>query len=191
LSYLNTSKVLALSKFYSEDKVLYHEIRVNYFANVLFDSLINNNELDDIDKDLLMASALLHDIGKSKDKKFHNRISKDIIMEDIRFKETLKNLREPISIVAYSHRKELYEDLYFLDKDISKRLLLIISILRLADVLDFYENPNYKIQGITQNADNIIIKTNIPYSIDFEKILNYKKLLLEELFSKKLKLVFK
>lgn len=191
MSYINTSKVLSLSKIFSEDKVLHHELRVSSFANVLFDSLINNMELDDIDKELLIASALLHDIGKSKDKKFHNRISRDIIMEDLRFKETLKNLRAPISIVAFSHRKELYGDLYFLDKDISKRLLIIISLLRLADALDFYENPNYKINKITSNSNNIAIQTNIPYSIQFEKTLNNKKLLLEERFNKKLKLIFK
>jgi putative nucleotidyltransferase with HDIG domain len=191
LNYLNTSKVLALSKNFSKEKVLYHEIRVSYFANVLFDSLINNRELDDIDKELLIASALLHDIGKSKDKKFHNRISRDIIMEDLSFNEALKGLREPISIVVYSHRRELHGDLYFFDKDISGRLLTIISLLRLADVLDFYENPNYKINKITSNSRNIFIKTNIPYSIDFEKSLNTKKLLLEERFCKGLKLSFK
>jgi len=191
LSYLNTSKVLALSKNFSEEKVLYHQIRVSYFANALFDSLINNRELDDIDKELLISSALLHDIGKSKGKKLHNRISRDIIMKDLSFKETLKDLQEPISIVAYSHRRELHEDLYFFDKDISGRLLTIISLLRLADVLDFYENPNYKIDKITSNSRNIIIKTNIPYSISFEKSLNNKKLLLEERFSKGLKLSFK
>lgn len=190
MSYLNTSKVLSLSKIFSEDKVLHHEIRVSSFANVLFDSLINNMELDGIDKELLIASALLHDIGKSKDKRFHNRISREIIMEDLRFKETLKDLRTPISIVAFSHRKELYGDLYFLDKDISKRLLIIISLLRLADVLDFYENPNYKIKKIASNLDTIAIQTNIPYSILFEKTLNNKKLLFEERFNKKLKLIF-
>ena len=191
MSYLNTSKVLALSKNFSEEKVLYHQIRVSYFANALFDSLINNRELDDIDKELLISSALLHDIGKSKGKKFHNRTSRDIIMEDLSFKETLKDLQKPISIVAYSHRRELHEDLYFFDKDISGRLLTIISLLRLADVLDFYENPNYKIDKITSNSRNIVIKTNIPYSISFEKSLKNKKLLLEERFSKSLKLSFK
>ena len=191
MSYLNTSKVLALSKIFSEDKVLYHEIRVSYFANVLFDSLINDNELDDIDKEVLMTSALLHDIGKSKSKKLHNRSSRDIIMDDLRFKEALKDLREPVSIVAFSHRKELQEDLYFFDKDISERLLIIISLLRLADGLDFYENPNYKTDKITLNSKNIFIRTNLPYSIRFEKNLNNKKLLLEERFNKHLKFSFK
>ncbi|PRR82613.1 HD domain-containing protein [Clostridium vincentii] len=191
MSYLDTSKVLALSKNFSEEKVLSHEIRVSYFANLLFDSLINNKELDDIDKELLISSALLHDIGKSKDKRLHNRSSMDIIMDDLSFKETLKGLQEPIAIIAYSHRRELHGDLYFFNKDISSRLLIIISLLRLADVLDFYKDPNYKINKITSGSHNIIIKTNIPYSFSFEKSLNNKKLLFEERFRKSLKITFK
>lgn len=178
--------ILTLNKKYSTPHTLNHQIRVCNFALTLFNYLIKNNELDDDDKTILICASLLHDIGKYIDKDLHHKYSMSIILNDINFENCLKELRDPISIVVYSHRKVIWNDIYFLKEPVKTSLLMIISILRIADGLDCYKKDDLKIINIHSTSQYLTLTLNSRYSNGMNKVLNHKKTLFQQVFNKEL-----
>lgn len=186
MSNIYINDVLDLSKKYSTINILNHEIRVCNFSLTLFNHLIKDSKLDDDDKSILLCASLLHDIGKFYNKDLHHKLSMQIILSDKSFNTCLKELRDPIAIVAFSHRKLLWDDLFLLNEPIKSSLLMIISILRIADGLDYHKSEDVKIVDIHNTSKYLKLKLSCKYSIGMNKVLNHKKTLFEETFKKHL-----
>lgn len=88
------------------------------------------------ERSLVLASALLHDIGMAKDREDHHNVSYDLVKEMAQDK-TLPLNEEEAEIVATLckwHRKEYDPHMYCSENNI--QLGLLASILRLADGMD-------------------------------------------------------
>lgn len=116
-----------------------HTAKVLYFANKLFDAFKDKQGLNEKDRDILEAAAILHDIGHSISHAQHHRHSYYLIKNS----ELLGFNNDEIEMIANiaryhrkSHPKTKHPDFNKLSAG-SKRVIKMLSgILRIADGLD-------------------------------------------------------
>lgn len=176
--------VLYLSSEYCSEETINHHLRVCKFSLLLFNELKHPYSLTEDEKLVLIGSSLLHDIGKYIDIKKHHKYSKNIILGDKRFFYLFKNLTVPISIVSYSHGKNISNDIKISKSFSYESFIKIISILRVCDAMDYYMDDSFEINDISVNPYEVIINTNSSYDKKFLKIFENKKTLFENTFRK-------
>jgi len=116
-----------------------HALRVSELALQLFDDLQALHAMGNTERIWLRAAAILHDIGKSEDRKRHHKVARDIILNSpelsFRWEE-----RFVIALVARYHRGPLphRRHAYFGDLEADAQLCVarLAALLRLADGLD-------------------------------------------------------
>ncbi len=140
-----------------------HSLHVATIALQLFDSLQEELDLQDSDRELLEYATLLHDIGYYISHRKHHKHALYLIRNsDLRgFREDEINL---MAHVARYHRRSipqkrhgLYKEL---NKDLRKRIKKLAAILRIADGLDRSHFQNVKELEIQNKKKEIILYIN-------------------------------
>lgn len=128
---------LALGRRYHFDEP--HARHVTRLALMLFDALAPMHQLAAADRRILLAGAMLHDIGVFIDHRRHHKHSLYIIAQSNLPGFTPHEIQLVANVARY-HRKggptPSHESFARLDEDDRQRVRMLASILRVADALD-------------------------------------------------------
>jgi exopolyphosphatase/guanosine-5'-triphosphate,3'-diphosphate pyrophosphatase len=128
---------VALGKRYLFEEA--HATHVAHLAGSLFDQLQKLHKLDAADRRMLLAAAVLHDVGIFIGHKKHHKHSLYIISQSEIPEFTPREIAIVANVARY-HRKGVpavhHESFTGLDSDDRERVLKLASILRIADALD-------------------------------------------------------
>jgi len=188
---LKTSQ--SVSKNYLEDTE--HCEHVRKIALRFFDGLDSLHQLGKRERCWLECAAILHDIGLSEGVSGHHKKSMKLILNDIELPFTSNERRIVASIVRY-HRKGFPKHNHFnlatLNRVTIRRVKILSSLLRVADGLDYshqsvVKNVHFKLDSKKVTVECIADSVSAPE----EQAFNKKKDLFENLFKRKLVLVWK
>jgi putative phosphoesterase len=181
-----------ISKMYWQDTE--HCAQVTRLALEFFDGLANVHHLGERERCWLECAAILHDVGLSKGRGGHHKISAKLILNDMRLPFTSCERRIVASIARY-HRKGLpkkkHYDLAALDRVTVHKVKILASLLRVADGLDYAHQSTVKNLNIKVDAKRIIAEC-VPedgWTLE-EEAFNKKKDLFEKVFATKLVLIW-
>jgi exopolyphosphatase/guanosine-5'-triphosphate,3'-diphosphate pyrophosphatase len=128
---------VALGKRYLFDEA--HAAHVARLAGSLFDQLEKLHRLDAADRRILLAAAVLHDIGIFIGHKKHHKHSLYVISQSEIPEFTPREINVIANVARY-HRKGVpavhHEAYTGLDTDDRERVVKLASLLRIADALD-------------------------------------------------------
>ena len=138
-----------------------HAHQVTRLAEALFDSLVPVHGLGEIERELLVEAALLHDIGWCEGQQKHHKRALDLILseppEGLDKRETAI-----VANVARYHRRALpspshpsYASLGKADREVVRKLA---AILRIADGLDITHGDRSQIIGCAIDSDTVTIE---------------------------------
>ena len=151
--YLSEVELSALLEKYIINRNPIHEEKVKTISLEMFDVVSKTYMLIDSDKQLLKASACLHDIGYFINKAEHHKHSSYLILNDKLLDNIPDLMRNELALICENHRKIEPYNLEDLPLDRKLNVLNLIAILRLADVLSnkqvksmHFENINEKIK---------------------------------------------
>jgi exopolyphosphatase/pppGpp-phosphohydrolase len=182
-----------ISKKYWPD--IEHYGQVSKLSLELFDGLISLHQLGNRERCWLECAAILHDIGLVKSRGSHHKRSAKLILNETKLPFTSLERRIIASIARY-HRKGLpkqnHYNLATLDRETLRKVKILASLLRIADSLDYThqsiaEALNVKV-GTKRISVECVSKTK---SILEEQAFNKKKDLFENVFAKKVVLIWK
>ena len=164
-----------------------HASHVRAVALELFDQLQDLHRMGNTEKLWLQIAALLHDVGKVKNRRNHHKFARDFIA-DCSFLPFGKKEKQLIGLIARYHRGPLPTEKhkYFgnLDHESKKYVAELASILRIADGLG---GGISKIRNIFCNIQDseVIVNLNCTKLINLGKVLK-KAELFEDVFGKSL-----
>jgi putative phosphoesterase len=185
----DTIKIIKkVAQKYEDDTA--HSDQVRKLALKLFDKLESLHNLGALERYWLESAAILHDIGWSKGGTGHNKSSLKLILNDCDLPFTTKE-RYIIGSIARYHRKKPPKKKHYnfasLNSDEKQKVVLLSSILRVADAIDFSHGSIVKSLKVNINPDAITIKCIVNQNpILEEQSLNKKKDMFEKSFSKDL-----
>ena len=182
-----------ISKIYWQDTE--HYTQVTRLALEFFDGLINVHQLGERERCWLECAAILHDVGLSKDRDGHHKESAKLILNDTQLPFTSQERRIVASIARY-HRKGLPKQKHYnlatLDRVTVHKVKILASLLRVADGLDYTHQSIVKSLNIKVDTKRIIAEcVSETESTLEEQAFNKKKDLFEEVFARKMVLVWK
>ncbi|MEW6710867.1 MAG: HD domain-containing protein [Candidatus Riflebacteria bacterium] len=179
------SSLLSLGRQYSFEEN--HAIQVTSLAMMIFSKIADDHNFSDLDSDLLMSGAMLHDIGAGA--KGHHKVSYQMIR-----RSSISGLddrqRFLAALIARYHRKEEpsqnhapYASLPESDQKLVDKLS---AILRIADVLDRDHQQKLKSFEIEYDKDllKIVLPPGIKNIIELKAFEN-KSRLFERAFSRR------
>ena len=124
----------------SDPGIRSHSAHVTNLALLLFDDLQSLHNLDTHDRFLLKCAGVLHDIGWKYGEKGHNRRGAEMVFSDENLPFDLEE-RGILAFIILSHRGKVRPSSYlcldFLSPESRKKALILASILRIADGLDY------------------------------------------------------
>ncbi|MEB3238083.1 MAG: HD domain-containing protein [Candidatus Sericytochromatia bacterium] len=113
-----------------------HARKVADLAGQIFDELAPLHHGSRTERDLLVAAALLHDVGHLVGERDHHRHSRYLIRRDSLLGGWSPEARDWVGILAANHRKVREVAMKKVPKPVREAARLWTSILRIADVLD-------------------------------------------------------
>lgn len=163
-----------------------HGLQVARLSELLFDSLVDVCDLDAKDREILVAAAILHDVGQRIAYKRHHKHSYYLISESEIPGLDLDEVEIVANVARYHRRADPtvkhppYEALTEEDRE---RVTRLSSILRIADALDREHVQN--VSDITVEIDDERIVIELEGEGDFELerwAIERKKALFEKTF---------
>ena len=116
-----------------------HAVQVAKLSLKLFDKLQPLHRMGNSERIWLRIASLLHDVGKSVSGEFHNKASRDIIVNEANL-PFRKRVRKIIGLVARYHKGTMPKDThkYYkkLNEDDRRCVRMLAGMLKLADGLD-------------------------------------------------------
>lgn len=116
-----------------------HALRVSRLALRLFDELQDRHAMGNTERIWLRTAALLHDVGKKRNPRYHHKVARDIVLNAAEL-PLRREERVMIGLVARYHRGPLPHKghSYFrdLEPDARRYVAKLAALLRLADGLD-------------------------------------------------------
>jgi exopolyphosphatase/pppGpp-phosphohydrolase len=160
--YLSECEILAVLRKYNIHRASIHEEKVKAISIEMFDVVSKTYFLNNSDKQLLKASAYLHDIGYFINKAEHHKHSSYLILNDKLLDPIPAFIRRELALICENHRKIEPYNLEGLSLNRKLDLLNLIAILRLADALSskqvkhiHFENLNGEIELQLQLQDDV------------------------------------
>jgi exopolyphosphatase/pppGpp-phosphohydrolase len=182
-----------ISKTYWQDTE--HYTQVARLALEFFDGLISVHQLGGRERCWLECAAILHDVGLSRDRGGHHKVSAKLILNDTQLPFTSLERRVVASIARY-HRKGLPKskqyNLAALDRLTVYKVKILAGLLRVADSLDCSHQSIVKSISVKVDAKRIIVECvcETEWTLE-EQAFNKKKDLLETVFAKTMVLVWR
>jgi exopolyphosphatase/guanosine-5'-triphosphate,3'-diphosphate pyrophosphatase len=139
-----------------------HGVHVARLSESLYDQLEPLHELDGTGREILLAAAVLHDIGQSISYQKHHKHSHYLIAQS-----ELPGFQPAdialIAVVARYHRKaapsEKHEEFAALDEDDQALVTRLVPILRIADALDREHQETVK--SVTVSIDEGAVRLEL------------------------------
>lgn len=182
-NYLDKSKLLSIIEHYHPNACYDHETRVKDYSLQLFDFLKLYYDLVPEERNLLEASAWLHDIGHSVSVHKHDHHAFKLISHDPVFNFLPDKLRSALAIIAGAHRKKISNDITKHNKKDQKTIYRLTAILRVADAIDYYRRDDVSIEEIRWcNQFVVMVFKGSMLDHIFERIRK-KGFLFEEVFA--------
>jgi len=163
------SAVRHISKRYRYDKK--HSEQVEKHALAIFDSTKRQHGMDDRDRLLLQAAAIMHEVGKYIHVTNHSSRSYQIIHTT----EIIGLSREEREIIAYTARfytqSDLFADRYFQYLPADQRIAIskLTAILRMADAMDASHKQKFKNVSIVSLPDTLSISFDCNEDLTYEQ----------------------
>jgi putative phosphoesterase len=181
-----------LSQVYLQDKA--HLEQVRKLALNLFDALQSLHHLGDYERGLLECAVLLHDLGLSQDVKGHNKISMQMILNELSLPLTLEEHQIIASITRY-HRgglpKQKHYNLAFLNNKSVNIVSALSGILRIADAFDYFHNSDFKLLSIKTDPKKVMFECSSNSNTSLiAQAFDKKKNLFENFFKRKVMLTW-
>ncbi len=172
-----------------------HYKQVRKLALSLYDGLSGLHELGARERCWLECAAVLHDIGLSKGVRGHNKTSLDLILNNTQLPFTSTERRVIGSIARYHRKgfpKKKHYNLATLSRATIQKTIILSSILRLADALDYTHNSLVEALNVRIGPKRVIVECVAHSDATFEEqAFNKKKDYFEKTFKKKLVLLWK
>lgn len=185
-NYLCDEDISNILSKYNSKKRLHHLQKVACYSDALIRLLWDISEFNESDRTMLKYSCMLHDIGYFINSRDHHSHSKYIILNDELFDKLPSSERNILAVVVSSHRKKLDSEVNYYSRREQRKIIELISILRLADALDYGED--YILENAYVDGDILYFKTlQYPSSKAFKK-LSKKSELFESIFNLNIKL---
>ena len=177
-----------VARKYEDDDA--HSEQVRKLSLKLFDSLKSLHKLGALERYWIESAAILHDIGWSRGGTGHNKTSLKLILNDCDLSFT-PNERYIIGSIARYHRKKPPKKKHYnyasLNQREKQKVILLSSILRVADALDFSHGAI--VRNLKVNIDTIAVTIKCAVNknpVMEEQSLNKKKDFFEKSFNKDL-----
>lgn len=170
--------IAVASKYKFEEK---HALFVEKASLQIFNLLNERFYFRASDKLLLSHAALLHDIGSYINDREHHTHSKYLVLHDKGLDLYNEKKRYLLSLIVYNHRKKLHSKIPFLPKDSKSTVLMLSSILRVADALDT-TRENITIKGMECTENGLVISVEAIHFEQLENKLKAKKALFCDIF---------
>lgn len=171
-----------------------HSEQVKKLALKLFDALKPLHKLGALERYWLQSAAILHDIGWSRGGTGHNKTSLKLILNDsdLPFNTTERYI---IGSIARYHRKKPPKQKHYnyasLSTSEKQKVVLLSSILRVADALDFSHGSIVKNLKVSINNVAVTVKCRVNQNpVLEEQSLNKKKGLFEKSFNRDLVVIW-
>jgi putative phosphoesterase len=171
-----------------------HPEQVKKLALKLFDALKPLHKLGALEHYWLESAAILHDIGWSRGGTGHNKTSLKLILNDCDLPFNTVE-RYVIGSIARYHRKKLPNKKHYNYASLSpterQKVVVLSSILRVADALDFSHGSIVKKLRVSINPTSIRVKCTVNKNpVLEEQSLNKKKDLFEKTFNRDLIIIW-
>jgi len=189
-------KVNASQKF-AKSRVLdaEHYRQVTKLALEFFDGLAKLHGLGKLERCWLECASVMHDVGLSETATAHHKRSAKLILDAVEL--PLASLeRRIVASTARYHRKGLPKQKHYnlkaLDRKTVKTIMVLSCLLRVADALDCTHESNVKSVNLKVGNKKVTAECTCEAKSPLEEFaFNKKKDLFEEIFAKKLVLVWK
>ncbi|MBU3180064.1 exopolyphosphatase [Clostridium psychrophilum] len=181
-NYLTYEQLFKIIDKYNLFDIKTHEKKISNYALRIYDSLSPFNELNDVERNLLYYSSVLHDIGYFINKENHHQHTQYIILKEPLFDNIPKNLRNSLAIIASGHGKYIDDCIYSYSCKEKVTLLKLISLLKIADSIDHKHNLHVSLQKVEMKNGTLIIKIKGEYCALIIKKIKKKSSLFTEIY---------
>ncbi len=182
-AYMDDENLVNILEQYQPGSSCDHEVRVKRYCLQLFDFLAGDYALTREERNLLEASAWLHDIGHSVSVRRHDYHTRVLINDDLCFDILPGKLRSALAIIAGGHRKKVSSDIFKHKKKRQKTIYMLTSILRVADAIDYYRRDDVSIEQLRWDERSVVMSfKGSMLDLIFERIKK-KGSLFEEMFA--------
>lgn len=181
---------VALGRRFSFDES--HGVHVARLAENLFDELTPIHELNSDDRDILLAAAVLHDIGQRIGYKKHHKHSYYLISQS-ELPGFPKEKVELVANVARYHRKAEPDPSHVafsaLEEDDQERVTRLAAMLRLADALDREHSQKVRNVRVSPSADGVSLVLEGEGDMSLERwAVERKSALFEKVFRREVRI---
>jgi len=156
------SSVSALSSLFPEG--LPHSHTVTALALQIFDDLSPLHQMQAHERFLLECACSLHDIGWKYGQKGHGKRSMDMIISDDTLPVNITD-RGMIGLISAAHRGNVRLDSYgfflLLSPQQRKHVLMLASLMRIADGLDYLHLGSVISVHCSAGTDKVVIETSV------------------------------
>jgi len=156
------SSVSALSSLFPEG--IPHSRTVTTLALQIFDDLAALHQMQAPERFLLECGCCLHDIGWKYGQKGHGNRSMDMIVSDDTLPVSVTD-RGMIGLISAAHRGNVRLDSYgffsLLSLEQRKHVLMLASLIRIADGLDYLHLGSVTSVHCSAGTDKVVIETSV------------------------------